>query len=348
MEAISTAESAANIVQDDYSLLGVTLLYTTYARLSSHLPREEAKAIRDCDRAIRLLSLTPFNHAIAYTIRAQIELRHKTRGERRTALIYLDRADKVLQQLITTERESNRLDRIELFIKLRQQIDDISQKIVDVQPVVPTTPRGEPEPSEPEEFEPPTSTSMPENPSPTKTKSGSSTQEKEPVRLPVPTKLVWPVPDSSAGFQLLPLAADLAPDDMEATHLTIDEQLYRIDPVSPDVDKPSRFRLRLRQQYLLMKLLDSQHAHYAIVRSQDRPDRPRQFVVVDDAVHHAAWIDEAEFVAPYNHIHIIGGDQKISLAKPTRPYLIQPRIIGVVEALLTRVLSERERTYTGL
>jgi hypothetical protein len=321
-EAIRVADSAAQMAHNDYSLIGITLLYLSHMRLASHVPHEEALAIRDCDRAIRSLSVTPFNQAIANLIRAQIEVRHPN-DEHRSILVYLDRADKILERLIKTEREHHRLNQLDFYKELRQniakKIDEVSSKLVEVPLIVIPPKIGMPAapPSRAPIGPPPAHAAPP------------------PFRLPIPTRLVWPVPQPAINLELHPIAGGVVPD-VDITQMIIQHRPYRVEPLDMAAVAPSPFHLQARASYTVVPLFDNTQGQAVLVRQQPRLERDRQLVALYDPVTRAAWIDEAESTAPYTRVHIIGIGRDWVEDPAVDPIILgNPRIIGIVEALLT-------------
>lgn len=333
-EAIKAAEAAAQMAHRDYGLLGVTLLYLSNARVALHVPDEGQQAIRDCDRAIRSLGQTPFNQAIAHVIRSQIESQLET-SDCQSGLVYLERAKKILQRSMNDELEHNHREQYQKFKNLHDsvsnQIAELSSRLAKVEPRTIAAQHGTliqsarriPSASEHSAPTPPQGT-LP------------------PINLPILTRVVWPVPELAAGFELVPHANRLAPDYFEVNHLSIDEQLYRIEPVAPVTVNTDKFRVHTKQPYLIVPLLDASHGQFAIVRRTNRPDQPRQYVIVDDRSKRGAWVDEAESDDSYTHIHIIGDGRKWIIQEDAEldPISLgEPHIIGIVEAILVRVSS---------
>ena len=117
--AIDVAEGATQLVHTDPWLLGDALLYLSYARLCSDLPKQVRQATRDCDRAIRALGLSKYNCAIANLIRGQMDLQiHGVTG-RASALRYFQRASDVLEKLRVEENQYNRATSAAQCIELK-------------------------------------------------------------------------------------------------------------------------------------------------------------------------------------------------------------------------------------
>lgn len=350
-EAMKTAESAVRLAQYDYTLHGVTLLYQSHARLASHQPRYEQLAVRDCDRAVRNLSLTPFNQAIAQLIRGQVELQCKDHDCQAAALPYFNKAAMLLQKLAQNEHERNHVQQAEycrqLHTLVSKQIAELSLEITTVPrieiaekqeaPVPPATP-----------FVPPISVEQPvprqaDQPVPTahaETASEQLVPDTPPLRaVPRRVRLVWPAPEP-IGMEFAPITGMAAPDYVEVSQIAIHDQPYRIEPITPTVSNRSAFRLRAHQPYLVVPLHDQNYGHYALVRPQPRPEQSHQFIAVDDPATHDTWIDEAEFTEPYTRIHIVGADREWMIHDGTETDPYQPdelRIIGIVEAILTLI-----------
>src|SRR5512141_437697 len=60
-EAIELAERAVKMSRQNYVRMGIALLHLSSIRANAHQPEEEEQAIRDCERAIRALSIHPHN-----------------------------------------------------------------------------------------------------------------------------------------------------------------------------------------------------------------------------------------------------------------------------------------------
>jgi hypothetical protein len=331
MQAIGAAERALETARDNYELIGITLLYSSAARSGTHLPNHQFLAVRDCDRAIRLLSLIPFNQAIANVIRAQLELLHhkdaEQRDAHRSALVYFDRADMILRRLIKDEHEHNRhanLDRYnELRAEIAKQIAEISRSIAAVTPIVIPPKIGVPTPP------PPTT------PPPAPARPTPAPAARPMIRLPIPTRLLWPVPQPAVNLELRPNTSGVVPD-VQITQLLINQQPYRIDPLDIVAVPPGPYHLRAHTPYTVMPLFDTTQGQAVLVRQQPCLDRDRQLVAIYDPSTRSAYVDEAESTAPYTHIHVIGISRDWVEDGTINPIILgNPQIIGIVEALLT-------------
>ncbi len=335
-KSIKAAEAATQMAHRNYGLFGVTLLYLSGVRIALHVPHEAQQVIRDCDRAIRSLSQTPFNQAIAHVIRSQIESQLET-SDCQSSLVYLERAKKILQRSMNDELELNHREQYQKFKSLydsvASQIIELSNRLTKVAPRMivarqdTLSPSARDVPSTPEHFA---------------LASPDRSAKPSLINLPILTRVVWPVPEPAAGFRFVPLANNFAPDYFEVNHLSIDEQLYHIEPVASGNVNTGQFRAYTQQQYLIVPLLNANQAQYAIARRADRPDRPQQLVIVDDRSTCRTWVDLAESIVPYTHVRIIGEGREWIIQEASGldlTILGEPHIIGIVEATLTRVPS---------
>ena len=337
-DAIELTQNAVELAQYDSALVGVSLLYSSCARATSSQPYEEEIAVRECNRAIRALNLLPYNLAIAHMLRAQIELWHHTAGCQASALVSFDRARKTLQNLMTEGKKYGYLEQAErcqnLFDRVTERSTEVAEALARRTVVRATsTPPAAPPPK--------TSTPRAAPPPPTSdTPSEFPRGTKPPIKLPIPTRLVWPLPEPKIGLELLPLVAGTAPDFVEVNQVSINHQLYQVEPVEYAVSSGGLVPIRTRQPYLVIPLKDDANGRYALVRQDARLDQPRQYIAIDDPVKRETWIDESESTTPYNRIHIIGAERDWIVHDETElaPYNVNDlHIIGSVEAILKPV-----------
>jgi hypothetical protein len=331
-DAIDLTQSAVKLAQYDSALVGVPLLYSSCARATSSQPHEEEIAIRECNRAIRALNLFPYNLAIAQIVRAQIELSCDTADCQESALVFFDRARKILQNLMAEGQRYGYLEQTErcryLYARVTEKSVEVAEALARRVVVRATsTPRAAPPP--------PTPTPSPKT---SDTPSESPRGAKPPIKLPIPTRLVWPLPDPKIGLELLPLATGATPDFVEVNQVSINHQLYKVEPVEYAVSSGGLVPIRTRQPYLVVPLKDDANGRCALVRQQARLDQPRRYIAIDDPVKRETWIDESESTAPYNRVHIIGAERDWVVHDETEltPYNVNElHIIGIVEAILT-------------
>lgn len=327
IRAIEVAEAATQLARDNYNEIGITLLYLSCMRLASHIPKEKRQAIRDCERARRSLSLSRFNQVIACIIRAQIEVEQEN-PSLQSSLVCFQRAKRALLELTIEAKRDNRVSNLkigeELYVSVVDKITDLSRGLTDV---------------------PEDEVTVAENPSTTvlqqvttaKTTPKTSLSQYS-IRLSIPTRIVWPPPEPTAGFEIVPSSERSAPDYFDTKHLSIDNQLYAIEPMLPVVEGGGVARLRTKQPYLIVPLLDNEFASFALVRRTSQPEFERQYVVIHDPPSQTAWIDEAE--SDGVRVHIIGAEREWTIqegAQPTPVFLSEPWIVGIVEAVLTRM-----------
>jgi hypothetical protein len=345
-EAIETAENAVHLAHimpnSNYSLRGVTLLYLAAARLSSGLHDQHLQAIRDSDRAITSFSREPHNRAVAEIMRAQAELYQKEDDSehRRHALIHLQRAVQTLLELSTDWRVPSDLkqDEAELLSAVYHRISEL----VALHNKAPET------------------TVVPGQSNQPATEPSSA-----PIKLAIPTQLVWPVSDS-IGLGLVPAYGLFGTDPnrdsfepgktgldyIQVSRISINGRPYAIHPIHSPSGGHSGLCLRLGQQYLTFRIQgnaeETSHPdEYILVRRQDLPDPTGQQVVLTDPLHKRVWI-ASELVPP----RIFGGagDEqaksqdkrvwKVMDSSEDYPYSAEEvRVIGVIEAILTPIAS---------
>ena len=167
-----------------------------------------------------------------------------------------------------------------------------------------------------------------------------------PIKLPIPMRLVWPLPEPTVNLELLPLATGVAPNYIELGKMLINNDLqYRVEPVAPAAERISPVKLFARQPYFVIPLLDDKDGKAVLVRQQNRLDQSQQFVAYHDPVARKAWVDQAQSTEPFTHIHVIGMEREWDLngTSGSLPIVIgNPDIIGIVEALLTPSNSDSD------
>ena len=318
-DAIRTAESALRLARADYAVAGIVLLYLSYARLSSRLDDQITLMSQDADRAIRLLSLDPFNQAIAYVFRANLELERKNQSDdpigeddlsrKPQALVYLHRANDLLQPFIRSEREHNQPKQVlrgsVLQAMVCQRIAELETLLnADDDMIGADTPRS---------------------------------QTRPPYRIVRPVRLIWPVPEPAVKIEIQSIGQGFVSDSLESHRLTIADKSYRVLRSTSAGLSAGSIRLRPQQVYWVMPLSNDAENRRAIVRRRVRPDRDQQLVAYYDNATDSVLIDQAESSAPYTHIRIVdsGRDWLIAENADHDPiYIGGPYMIGVVEAFL--------------
>ena len=307
-DAIRTAESALRLARADYTAAGVVLLYLSYARLSSQSDDQITPVLQDADRAVRLLSLDPFNQAIAYVFRANVELECEGRpcgdeGHDRSlnrtaqALVYLHRANSLLLQLIQSGQEYNRVQQVRRCRVLQAML---CQKISQFEALLAEDAVGL-------------------------------------LDVPMSVKLIWPISESAVKIEIQSIGQGFVPDYLESNHLTIAGESFRVSKPTLVGFSAGSVRLHSQQVYWVIPLCDDAWRRQAIVRRRVRPDRDQQLVAYYDDTTDSALIDQVESNAPYTHIRVIGRGRDWFIAENANPdprYIGGPCMIGVVEAFL--------------
>jgi tetratricopeptide (TPR) repeat protein len=329
-EAIDLAKQAVRMSRQNYAEMGVALLYLGSIRASAHRSADDTQAVRDCERAVRTLSIHPHNRVIAQIIRGQIEL-EIDEARQAAALVNFDQAYQSLEKLILTTREYNQKKYLPTYRSLEtalmNRIGQLSTALGVVAPI---------EVADKEAID--QSTPLPiEIDQPTvQTRPGQATPA--PIRLPVPTKLIWPISEPASIEMVTPIGGALL-DAIEINELEIEGRHYKVNPIVPVSGSGGSLRLQHGMRYVTFQI-DGANDQRVLVRSQNRLDQKRQFVVVTDPSQRAAWIDDAESTAPFKAVHIIGAERKWNLRDGSELTPLpenELRIIGVVEAILTPV-----------
>lgn len=337
-EAVAVAAQAAELAKFDYQWQGVIQLYYSYALLVSRRPNSEQQALRESDRAIRNLSQSPFNQAMAHVIRALMELERLDGTDLTRALHHLKQGAHLLGKVAKAAQDQNRRADAEYYRQLQQGIDArvtqilkqiVTPAAIDIAPKQ----QAEDRPIEPERV---TTVAQPESAPPDRGQIG--------VRPTIPLPLPWPIPEPIITFQLTdePILSGL--DLFESRYVSIENQRFLIEPVIIENVVAGSWSLKSRQPYAIVPLPQSSAGQYAIVRRQVRPDRSRQFVIVGDPGAGRAWLDLAESDEPFERVHLVGEDRRWHISSeediPPRVLGQEPYIYGIVEALLTRALPD--------
>ena len=310
-EAIQQANSAILLARTNYSVIGAALLYLSYAQWSLGKEHTFKLALRDCDRAVRLLSLHRPNRAIANIFRAKLELESEAylldhqsgddwRG-RPQALAYLQRADSLLIEQIKYEREHNRPIRLYSVLealvcqKMEEVKDSLRCDIVWDDHAM------------------------------------ADCDESTGERLALPADLVWPAPNQPLKIETRPAVVE----GVEVNQIFVDSIPHRVEVQTPTTLQPGS--IRWRPHYQVWPLLENQHHRLALIRRQVRPDSIRQLVAFYDNATGKAWVDWAQSNEPYSKIHIIGlkREWRINDSANSNPTILgDPYMLGVVEAFL--------------
>lgn len=332
--ALDLANSAIEIIAKDISdLRGAALLYRAYVRAGLHDDNQYDEAVRDCNRAVRHYCNVPHNRALGLTIRALIRLETSCEDRLERSLADLLKARIVLETMLQESRLHNQHDEVafyeHLLAKTIRQVAHIRAQL-DPDSLADDTGRVQ-------------STDEPG----TASKSARILVASEAAeqlarrefthRFPIPLPLDLPRSES-VGLRIYPPSLSTLPAQVEISHLIIGRRRFDVE----SVEGGGALRLRTHQSYQAVPLKGHNNNQYALIRRQDRPDKDQQYVVVDDPVQQEAWIDEARFLPPFRQIHIIGANRKWDLSATADIAVdihisdaIPPRIIGVVEAILT-------------
>jgi len=182
-----------------------------------------------------------------------------------------------------------------------------------------------------------------------------------PLDLHIPTRLVWPVPDT-VGLGLAPVyggfatdqnsggfeVSDNALDYVEVNQLSINGRLYTVHPINSLSGSSGALRLHRDQQYITFQINGNgeknRHSdQYVLVRRQEHLDQAGQAVVITAPSVRRVWITRN--VPP----KIVGGiDNTTANTQVKRQWDFgdsettsfsreEIRITGVVEAVLTPV-----------
>jgi hypothetical protein len=333
-EAIELAERAVHMSRQNYARMGVALVYLSCIRASAHQPDEDTQAVRDCERAIRTLSIHPHNRVMAQIIRGQIEL-EIDEARQADALASFDEAYQSLEKLILTTREYHQQKYLLIYRNLQTalsaQIGQLSVTIGAVKPIeVAPEETGDQSTPLPVETDQPT----------IQTRPGQATPA--PIRLPIPTKLIWPFTDPASIEMVTPIGGALL-DAIEINELEIEGRHYKVNPIGPTPHGSGSLRLQHGQQYVTLKV-DGPNDQHVLIRRQNRLDQKRQFIVVADSSQREVWIDDAESTAPFTRVHIIGAERAWTLRDGSDMTPIpedELQIIGVVEAILTLMEADQ-------
>jgi hypothetical protein len=290
------------------------------------------QAARDCDRAIRALGLSTYNYAIANLIRGQMELQVKDTAGRSNALRYFQRASDVLEKQRIEENQYNRVAVAERCSKLKKQADrqikELTQKM--------TAPA---EVKIPPKQHPPKPKTQPSQPAP----SEAAPPPPEPIGVPrgdglVMKRLVWPPTEPPLIFDSPPAISGTLPDFLGIRQLSLRNRVYDVLPLVGD----EPVQLRSRQNYWIVPIEGAQRGELALVREQTRPDQTEQFIAMGEPTQPRVWIDKAKATDNFTHIHTLGAERDwvIRDLSPDHLDMSEPRIIGIVEAILVPVVAK--------
>jgi hypothetical protein len=332
--ALALANSAVEIIAKDISdLRGAALLYRAYVRTGLHDDNQYDEAVRDCNRAVRHYCSVPHNRALGLVIRALIRLETGCEDRFERSLADLLKAKVVLETMLQESRLHNQHDEVAFYEHLQAKtMRQVAHVRAQLDPDSLADDGGRVQPTdEPRTMSGGARTLV-------ASEAAEHLEHREfSHRFPIPLPLDLPRSES-VGLRIYPPSAGTLPAQVEISHLIIGRRRFDVEPV----EGAGALRLRTRQSYQAIPLKGQNNNQYALIRRQDRPDKDQQYVVVDDPVRHETWIDEARFLPPFRQIHIIGANRKWDLSATAGTAInihiigdIPPRIIGVVEAILT-------------
>lgn len=374
-KAVEVAKYAVRLAYDahDHILYGTALLYLSLARLSRNHPDEMKQAIRDCERAMTAFGFEPHNHAIAQIFRAQIDLHMENQADQikakekwhHAAFVHFRRSAEKLHQLVDHWRARGNSRKVQYYEDLNnavaRTISELSNALVHVD-LAPATPKQRCNPKTKADAQPLVSAPVAAR-EPTRSSRGLP-----PSGLPIPTELVWPVPDP-IGLEVVSMGNPLATVDqvvngfkpnasafdyIEASTLSIGGRQYAIHPVNSAFSAKTSLKLRCGEKYIPFKVVGGREktGHddmYVLVRCRAHPDQAGDIVVMMDRDKGRVWIPkDGSESGPYSDsdIKIIGGVSNTGVRNQgNRQWNVysatdgdkQPRIIGIVEATLTPI-----------
>ncbi|MBP7686605.1 MAG: hypothetical protein KA765_01795 [Thermoflexales bacterium] len=326
-EAIRAAEKAVYLARHKAEIHGIALLYLGAVRFETEKNEQRQMAFQDCTHAIRELALYPHNRALAEAVCAQTALGLNQARSIVTALDYLGKAANTLKQLGKEALERGKKLETEGYENLRAEVLSLVEQLNESLITIKSESIG----SVISDSRPVSQASA-STPEPPKT-TGLGGQR---IKLTIPTQLVWPVPESTK-IEILPVFGDAKIDFVDAFQLSLNGKLYRVESANPKDDSGS-VRIQVGQQYAAYET-QVQPRRRVLVRCQDWLEQSLQQIVVADDIQHKVWIDDAESNAPYTLIHVIGADRSWSTTGSSAHTEPSPRIIGIVEAILTPVTA---------
>lgn len=329
-EAIAAAKNAVYMAGHKSGLQGVALLYLSTARFASAMPDECHKAIRDSARAIRALSVYTHNRAIAQIIRAKFET--ESDDMQVSAIEHLSAVANTLQALIADSWEYQRPKEAELYHYLLSFVEAKIGRLHFSLTAIDRAPSARPAQAASEPIEQSSTGPTQLHEIPQQVTTGRSQHDRIQGKLPIPTRLLWPIPEPTS-VELFPIGNGARLDYIDASRLSVDGQPFSLEPVSPVSGHDEVVRLHAGKQYLAYQV-EGNPDQRVLVRNQNRPDQLRQLVVVADPAEARVWIDDAESEPPYTHIHIWGLDRSWNTENHDQ---VKPHIIGVVEAIMTAI-----------
>ncbi len=310
--AVTLAQAAADIATQSGTPLdiGVAFLYLAIIRHATPNKMAQDQAPDDANTALEWLKRDNHYATIAHLIRAGILADHQ---RTRAAATHYRHAIDIMSALAAEWHRRDRTDEERYYQQLRGEVINVMQRL-----------RFERTESDQDENESPLTTS------PLPTVGDKLPNVPPPIRLPIPTKLVWSKKSDNLKFDS---------DRDEVSEVTIDGQRYLVEPIE-SASHAHRLELKSGQPYIAIPIEDKEQSgdtpnRYVLIRQQDYLDQPQQIIVVFESNGARAWVDQSESTAPFTHVHIIG--QKRDWNIPDSKELI---ILGVVEAVLRRAPSD--------
>lgn len=320
-EAIHLGEMTIRLVRNNLEQLGVALLYVCHARADSGQAEHMRQAIRDCDRAIRALNLRLYNQSIALMIRGLIGIMVDEKNGWAETVCYVERARRQLEGLIQYSIEHRQVFNVTRYQKVQQEADRlISQALEMTQRPTPVTLA-----ASPQTVLAPAQLPMPNTPANLKP-------------LSVPVRVIWP-PNSDRRLDLSPTPEEIGEVGyIETGSMSIDGRPYQVELLNPQADAVGMLRLYGGKSYLAIPLAETSPERYAVVRVQHKPDRKWQYIIIEDVSNHLTWLDQAESVEPFKHVHIVGLDRHWVIEDNDQISLSATlRVLGVIEAILVPI-----------
>jgi len=348
--AIERAECAAQIAREksNWHLHTVALLYLSVSRSSSNA-RDRKQAIQDCDEAIGL-SIDFYDRAFAELVRAQIELIAQGKDNndsaafqsKQRAIVHFQRACEALMELVAGKGISRDLQQADYYLNFVRIVNSHIEELVTSMLQASVSLR------KPKQKLSKTTTQ------PTTPSNVTANRSAPPIDLPVPTRLVWPGPNTSGpwvppvfgSYSVDPSrgrvkAGDSPLDYIEVNQFSIEGRLYAVHPEACSPNSGNPLRLYQGKQYIAIEINGNgeQGYHsdqYVLVRRQDSLDHPGQKVVVTIPSIRRIWVTQKKLPPRFvgdseRQWDFIDDPETATLGNK------KPRIIGVVEAILTPI-----------
>jgi hypothetical protein len=316
--ALQQAQAAVTLATraSDPITIGVAFLFRAVIAHSSDIKADRDRAPLDGAAAIKWLRRDGHHNALAELIQARILLEQ---SQARSSIEHYRRAARLLRALVrlwhvrgnsAREREYHQLEQAAQVMVSRIQIE-VRPREGTLQPDV----------------EPPYPVDQP-----------------KPMRLPLPTYLVWPPTSAPFGLEYDSIYVDASLSSIELSHVTFNGATYLVQPIDfPGLQKLPR--LLPQQQYFALQLLTPNETGlpspcYVLVRFQSQPENREQIIAVTDASRSEAWL----MINEQERLRIMGGAIREEWNKWGRKALQDDApedgslyCIGIVEALLTPI-----------